>query len=518
MHQLIKVIRDKIRGHFDAAKLIEERMVALDIKAQKLRGMGAMHFFESYAKLKKEAKRLEIPWGKFCQDEFGCGEKHLRKLRTLHQLFGTYCTKRQAYAAEGGKRFGLRLAFELVGIPTGTNAHAVDAKNGVGTNGDSDEEATPQWLIDLLDRLLRGFTLDPAASVTNTKVPGNFFDKRKNGLVQEWGPRERIWLNPPFSSILPWLRKTIESDVELVVALLPPHFSSGWWRQCVDPYATLVMTLPRLKFGDHEQTAREDVVLVLYARNAPWALDALAPHLAHDVSAVRYAGNKRIGAFQMAQLLREPRAIEVTPDKDPAQRDDDSMPPASRNWLSPPRLTDLLDYIFPGGWTDMCPYPLPKGFDALARKRWPPHKPWSLNPPFRAEDELHGHGLTAFADMLAEQHQLSGTSGAMVVPVTDVVSRLLMAGAIAIPLGRVPFLDVETREPAQHPGTAALFVLPGEDFDRSKLEQLRRQAGKTHKVKQQSAKEQTDNREDCNAETPKQQSHVVVPFPRDPIR
>ena len=40
----LSTIRDDIRGRLDAAKFTEERMIALDIKAQRLRAQAAMAF------------------------------------------------------------------------------------------------------------------------------------------------------------------------------------------------------------------------------------------------------------------------------------------------------------------------------------------------------------------------------------------------------------------------------------------------------------------------------------------
>jgi phage N-6-adenine-methyltransferase len=410
-----------------------------------------MYVWENFDAIKAECDDEGISIGDRCRIELGCGITLLKMLRKLWQRFDIYETKRLAYS---GDRWGLRLAFELAGISNGTNA------NGVGDHGDgrNDEEETPQWVIDLLNPLLRRFTLDAAASATNTKVPENYYDKEKNGLVQKWRRCERIWLNPPFSSIPPWVRKIIESDVELVVALLPPHFSSGWWRECVNPYATLIITLPRLKFGDHAQTAREDVVLALFARNAPWALDALAPYIAETIAPVQYdEGGKRLGTLQMATLLRETRTIEPV-------NDDDVPPP--RYWLEPPEVRAEIE-----GWLgerglkiaeyDPCPYPLQDGFDGL-EVDWPcgPDEVIRINAPFHRSDELRGRGLGAWLRK-AKLEAAKGKRVAMYLPLLPAAHDMIAAGAEVLALGRVPWLDATTGEPWLHPTHTGLFLLDG---------------------------------------------------------
>ena len=93
----------------------------------------------------------------------------LKLLRTLWKRFDRYVERRMAYT---GDRWGLRLALDLVGIKNGTNVNGVDDANGGGTDDPDDNDdryETPQWLYDLINKLLR-FTLDAAASATNAKV------------------------------------------------------------------------------------------------------------------------------------------------------------------------------------------------------------------------------------------------------------------------------------------------------------------------------------------------------------
>lgn len=49
------------------------------------------------------------------------------------------------------------------------------------------------------------FTVDAAASEDNAKLP-RFWTKATDGLSQDWRG-ERVYCNPPYSSIEPWVEK-----------------------------------------------------------------------------------------------------------------------------------------------------------------------------------------------------------------------------------------------------------------------------------------------------------------------
>ena len=83
-----------------------------------------------------------------------------------------------------------------------------------------------------------GFTLDAAASIENAKC-SQYFTAEQDSLVQWWGGR--VWINPPYSSIEPWIVKAhAESKrgvVELIVMLLPANRTEqGWWQRQIEPY------------------------------------------------------------------------------------------------------------------------------------------------------------------------------------------------------------------------------------------------------------------------------------------
>jgi phage N-6-adenine-methyltransferase len=84
-----------------------------------------------------------------------------------------------------------------------------------------------------------GFTLDVAATPANAKLP-RFLTALDDGLVRSWAS-ERVWCNPPYSQIEPWVAKAaletgFGGDCELAVLLLPANRTEqGWWQRHIEP-------------------------------------------------------------------------------------------------------------------------------------------------------------------------------------------------------------------------------------------------------------------------------------------
>jgi hypothetical protein len=57
----------------------------------------------------------------------------------------------------------------------------------------------------------------------------------RDGLAQSWAG-ERVWCNPPYSQIEPWVVKANTSSAALVVMLVPANRTEqGWWQRHVEP-------------------------------------------------------------------------------------------------------------------------------------------------------------------------------------------------------------------------------------------------------------------------------------------
>lgn len=105
-----------------------------------------------------------------------------------------------------------------------------------GAQVDVDERATPSELFAVLDRRFR-FTVDAAALACNTKLL-RYWTPAVNGLEQDW-TGERVWCNPPFSDIEPWVEKAWNwsSVCESISMLLPAsRTEQQWWQLWVEPY------------------------------------------------------------------------------------------------------------------------------------------------------------------------------------------------------------------------------------------------------------------------------------------
>lgn len=104
----------------------------------------------------------------------------------------------------------------------------------IGTVEIDDRALPPDHFAILNERF--GFTIDVAASHENRRVD-RYYSISKSGLMESWAG-ERVYCNPPYSNIRPWVEKAIaEQDAELVVMLLPANRTEqGWWHDLVEPH------------------------------------------------------------------------------------------------------------------------------------------------------------------------------------------------------------------------------------------------------------------------------------------
>lgn len=110
-----------------------------------------------------------------------------------------------------------------------------------------------------------GFTVDAAAEAHNAKLPRFFQD----GLRASWRG-ERVFCNPPYSRILPWVRKAQEAEVAVLV--LPVRTGVPWWHLIWDndsnaprPGWRLRFVRGRMRFKGARSTPTWDTVLAIWS-------------------------------------------------------------------------------------------------------------------------------------------------------------------------------------------------------------------------------------------------------------
>lgn len=126
------------------------------------------------------------------------------------------------------------------GVPVSlVGFHARNHRQQVDRNGarpDVDDRGTPADLFLQLSERFGGFTIDVAAAEHNTKCE-RFYSIDDDGLSKSWAG-ERVWCNPPYSKIGPWVEKAWAQrhHCPVIVMLLPANRTEqAWWQDHVEP-------------------------------------------------------------------------------------------------------------------------------------------------------------------------------------------------------------------------------------------------------------------------------------------
>ncbi len=104
-----------------------------------------------------------------------------------------------------------------------------------GYNEAVDDRATTWEDFEPINRRF-SFTIDVAASADNAKLP-KFYTRADDGLAKSW-EGERVWCNPPYSVIPPWIEKAwAEHERAEVIAMLLPsnRTEQRWWQDMIEP-------------------------------------------------------------------------------------------------------------------------------------------------------------------------------------------------------------------------------------------------------------------------------------------
>lgn len=130
----------------------------------------------------------------------------------------------------------------------------------------TDEWATPTATFAALDAKFH-FDLDPCATDINHKCP-DYYTKKENGLLQDWGGR-RVFCNPPYGrAIAAWVKKCSDEAKKpgtLVVALLPARTDTAWFHDYIyGKVRDLLFLRGRLHFNDAKNAAPFPSMIVVF--------------------------------------------------------------------------------------------------------------------------------------------------------------------------------------------------------------------------------------------------------------
>ena len=109
---------------------------------------------------------------------------------------------------------------------------------------------TPKQIFNTLHKEFI-FTHDVAASDEN-HLCEKWLTERDNALLNRWGKTN--WCNPPYSDILPWVRKArIEHEAgKTIVMLVPADTSVKWFKEAYDSCNEVRFVSGRISFINAE--------------------------------------------------------------------------------------------------------------------------------------------------------------------------------------------------------------------------------------------------------------------------
>lgn len=114
----------------------------------------------------------------------------------------------------------------------------------LGKKGKQDH-ATPWGFYRKCEGIFGKFTVDVCAEVWSAKCP-KYYTIDDDGLSQDW-EGERVWCNPPYENIRPWLEKGLHSRAKLAVFLLPSSTDVKWFHEYAADM-TVILIGGRLQF------------------------------------------------------------------------------------------------------------------------------------------------------------------------------------------------------------------------------------------------------------------------------
>ncbi len=119
--------------------------------------------------------------------------------------------------------------------------------------GLTDKGTTPKWFMKKLDNLFR-FDFDPCPFE---------WDKSFDGLSIDW--KERNYVNPPYGSKLPWIKKGTEENKKgkLIVFFLPVDTSTIWFNDYLFPNSLIIFVKGRVTSDKGKTPAFSSMIAIM---------------------------------------------------------------------------------------------------------------------------------------------------------------------------------------------------------------------------------------------------------------
>lgn len=133
---------------------------------------------------------------------------------------------------------------------------------------------TPRDFLDAVELTFGKIDVDLACTRANCRGTYGYIHPEQDSLTSDWSTIGGLcWLNPPYSNIAPWARKSAESGARILF-LVPASIGANWFWDWVFPYAH-VLSVGRMTFEGHEDPYPKDLILACYgmgsvAQLEPW--------------------------------------------------------------------------------------------------------------------------------------------------------------------------------------------------------------------------------------------------------
>lgn len=145
---------------------------------------------------------------------------------------------------------------------------------GEGDKADRDSRFTPPEFLDSIYQAFGAVDLDPCAHRLSPVIAARRIlpDEGGDGLANAWSGR-LAFVNPPFSELLKWLRRSHEQwqagNVGTVVCLAPVRTDSAWFHDTLSVDADIYLLKGRVRFlspqGERQPTPFSLMLLTLGA-------------------------------------------------------------------------------------------------------------------------------------------------------------------------------------------------------------------------------------------------------------